>query len=77
MRLLQFEPAPLLIGFILGPLMEENFRRAMIASFGDPTQLLLRPISGTLLVAAGLLLIYTIWSGLRLRRRLAERAADG
>ena len=74
MRLLQFEPAPLLIGFILGPLLEENFRRALIASYGDPMQLFLRPISGTFLVLAGLLLVFTIWSGLRHRRRFKAMA---
>jgi TctA family transporter len=65
MRLLEFEPAPLLIGYILGPLLEENFRRAMIVSFGDVTQILTRPISGTLLACAGILLAATIWSSLR------------
>jgi TctA family transporter len=72
MRLLEFEPAPLLIGYILGPLLEENFRRAMIVSFGDVSQILLRPISGTLIVSAALLLVLTIWSSLRAGRREAQ-----
>src|SRR5712692_6901903 len=52
-----FEPAPMLLGFVLGPLMEENLRRAMLIARGDPTTFLTRPISGTLLGIAALLLI--------------------
>jgi TctA family transporter len=55
---LECEPAPLLLGFVLGPLMEENLRRAMLLSRGDPTVFLTRPISlAMLIVAAGLLLL--------------------
>jgi TctA family transporter len=55
---LGMEPAPLLLGFILGPLMEENLRRAMLISRGDPSVFFTRPISlGMLLVAAFLLVI--------------------
>ena len=49
---LRCEPAPLLLGFVLGPLLEENLRRAMILSRGDPTTFLTRPISAVLLVMA-------------------------
>ncbi len=49
---LQCEPAPLLLGFVLGPLMEENLRRAMLLSRGDPTVFFTRPISASLLVLA-------------------------
>ena len=41
-----FEPAPLLLGFVLGPLMEENLRRAMLIARGDATVFFTRPISG-------------------------------
>ena len=51
------EPAPLLLGFVLGPLMEENLRRAMRISGGDPMIFLNRPISLGLLIAAALLLL--------------------
>jgi putative tricarboxylic transport membrane protein len=51
------EPAPLLLGFILGPLMEENLRRAMRISGGDPMIFINRPISLGLLIAAALLLL--------------------
>ncbi len=43
------EPAPMVLGFILGPLMEENLRRSMVLSRGDPMIFLQRPISATLL----------------------------
>lgn len=45
MRLLRFQPAPLLLGLVLGPLMEENFRRAMLLSRGSLATFLERPIS--------------------------------
>jgi putative tricarboxylic transport membrane protein len=55
---LECEPAPLILGFVLGPLMEENLRRAMLLSRGDPTVFVTRPISLVMLaLAAGLLLI--------------------
>jgi len=55
---LECEPAPLILGFVLGPLMEENLRRAMLLSRGDPTVFVTRPISMVMLaLAAGLLLI--------------------
>jgi TctA family transporter len=50
------EPAPLLLGFVLGPMMEENLRRALLLSRGDPAVFFTRPISATLLVIAALLL---------------------
>jgi putative tricarboxylic transport membrane protein len=46
------EAAPLLLGFILGPMMEENLRRAMLLSRGDPTVFLTRPLSATMLAIA-------------------------
>ena len=52
------EPAPLLLGYILGPILEENLRRALVLSRGDFTVFLTRPISLVmLLMAAGLLLL--------------------
>ncbi len=49
---LKCEPAPLILGFILGPMMEENLRRAMLLSRGDPTVLVTRPLSLVLLLMA-------------------------
>jgi TctA family transporter len=51
------EPAPLLLGFVLGPMMEENFRRALLLSRGDFTTFVTRPLSLSLLLAALLLLV--------------------
>jgi len=56
-RKLDCEPAPLLLGLVLGPMLEENFRRAMVLSGGDWSVFVTRPISlGFLLLAAALLL---------------------
>jgi len=63
-----FEPAPMLLGFVLGPLMEENLRRAMLIARGDPTTFLVRPISGTLLAIAGLLLVVAVLPMIRSKR---------
>ena len=54
---LECEPAPLLLGFVLGPMMEENLRRALLLSRGDPWVFLQRPISAGLLIAAALLIV--------------------
>src|SRR5262245_38519616 len=55
------EPAPLVLGFILGPLMEENLRRSMVISRGDPMIFVARPISLTLLLMAlGVLLLVVL-----------------
>jgi TctA family transporter len=54
------EPAPLLLGFILGPMLEENLRRALIISRGDPTVFFTRPISAGLLITAALVLIVVL-----------------
>ncbi|PWC84052.1 hypothetical protein TSH100_19110 [Azospirillum sp. TSH100] len=56
LKKLDCEPAPLLLGFVLGPLLEENLSRAMLLSHGDLTIFVSRPISaGLMAVAAGLL----------------------
>ncbi|MEK7437464.1 MAG: tripartite tricarboxylate transporter permease [Pseudomonadota bacterium] len=57
---LECEPAPLILGFILGPLMEENLRRAMLLSRGDATVFFTKPISGVLLGIAIVLLLITL-----------------
>ena len=51
------EPAPLLLGFVLGKLMEEYLRRALTISRGDPTVFFTRPLSATLLAIAAVLLV--------------------
>ena len=51
------EPAPLLLGFVLGPMLEEHLRRAMIIARGDPLVFLQRPISAVLLGLAATLMV--------------------
>jgi putative tricarboxylic transport membrane protein len=63
-----FEPAPMILGFVLGPLMEENLRRAMLIARGDATVFLTRPISATLLAISTLMLILAILPNLRKKR---------
>nr|WP_136637719.1 tripartite tricarboxylate transporter permease [Pseudooceanicola onchidii] len=65
MKALNFEVAPLLLGFVLGPMMEENFRRALVISNGEVSTFLARPISGTIMVATFLIIGYYVVQGLR------------
>ena len=62
------EPAPMILGYVLGPLMEENLRRAMLLSRGDPTVFFTRPISAVMLALALLLLLTFITPALRKKR---------
>jgi TctA family transporter len=62
------EPAPLLLGFVLGPLLEQHLRRALIISHGDPTTFLTRPISLALLVIAAVVLVIAVLPSIRRRR---------
>jgi putative tricarboxylic transport membrane protein len=63
-----FEPAPMLLGFVLGPFLEENLRRAMLIARGDTTVFLTRPISAVLLSVAVLLLVLAVLPMIRQRR---------
>ncbi len=65
------EPAPLLLGFILGPMMEEYLRRALLISRGDPLVFVQRPISATLLVLAVLAMIVVLAPTVRKKREEA------
>jgi putative tricarboxylic transport membrane protein len=62
------EPAPLLLGFVLGPLLEEHFRRALIISRGDPSVFVTRPISAVLLALAVVALVVAVLPTIRRRR---------
>ncbi|MBB3643221.1 MULTISPECIES: tripartite tricarboxylate transporter permease [Variovorax] len=68
---LKCEPAPLLLGFILGPMMEENLRRALLLSRGDWSVFVSRPLSAGLLVAAALLLIVVLLPSVKAKREEA------
>ncbi|WP_028710746.1 tripartite tricarboxylate transporter permease [Paracoccus pantotrophus] len=65
MRVLAFPVAPLILGFVLGPLMEEHFRRAMTISFGDPMVFLQRPVSAGILAITALFLLFSLVSFIR------------
>ena len=73
---LQCEPAPLLLGFILGPMMEENLRRAMLLSRGDPTVFFTRPLSLTLLLMAVALVVIVTLPAIKKTREVAFQEAD-
>ena len=62
---LGLEAAPLMLGFILGPMLEENFRRAMLISRGSPSVFVSRPISGTLLALVAAFFVWQIYAYIR------------
>jgi putative tricarboxylic transport membrane protein len=64
------EPAPLLLGFVLGPLLEENLRRALIISRGDPSVFVSRPISLALLVLAAAAVVVAALPAIRRKREV-------
>ncbi|WP_431478233.1 tripartite tricarboxylate transporter permease [Massilia eburnea] len=68
---LDAEPAPMLLGFIIGPMLEEYLRRAMTLSHGDPMVFVNRPISATLLALAALALAVVLSPALRKKREEA------
>jgi putative tricarboxylic transport membrane protein len=69
-----YEPAPLVLAFVLGPMLENNLRKALILSQGEFTPFLMRPISAVCLVAAAALLISPLLPALSRRRK--ELATD-
>jgi putative tricarboxylic transport membrane protein len=75
MKRFQFEPAPLLLGFVLGPMLEENFRRTMLLYGGDFSVFVTRPISAVIVAAGAALLSFTIGSAI-LSRRKALKSRD-
>jgi putative tricarboxylic transport membrane protein len=68
---LGMEPAPLLLGFILGPMMEENLRRALLLSRGDWSVFVTRGLSASLLAVAALLLIVVLLPSVSKKREEA------
>lgn len=69
-----FPLAPVILGFVLGPMLEEHFRRAMLISRGNFDVFLASPVSAVLLVLTALILITSVWSGLRRARQTASEA---
>ena len=68
---LSCEPAPLLLGFILGPMMEENLRRALLLARGDWMTFLNRPLSAGLLIAAALMIVVVMLPSIKNKREEA------
>ena len=68
---IECEPAPMLLAMILGPMMEEHLRRAMLLSRGDPTIFLRRPISLAILIVAAFALVAALLPAIRAKREEA------
>jgi putative tricarboxylic transport membrane protein len=68
-RKLDCPPAPMMLGFVLGPMMEENLRRSMLVSHGDPMIFIERPISLAFLITTVLILITMSLPAMKKRRR--------
>jgi len=66
---LECEPAPLLLGYVLGPLLEENLRRALLIARGDPTVFFTRPISAAFMIATVVILVVMVAPAARGMRR--------
>jgi len=66
---LECEPAPLLLGYVLGPLLEENLRRALLIARGDPTVFFTRPISAAFMAATVVILVVMVAPAARGMRR--------
>ncbi|MBE7427405.1 MAG: tripartite tricarboxylate transporter permease [Burkholderiaceae bacterium] len=70
------EPAPLLLGFILGPMMEENLRRALLLSRGDWSTFVTRPLSAGLLIASALMIVVVALPSIKAKRQEAFAAEE-
>jgi TctA family transporter len=66
---LECEPAPLLLGYVLGPLLEENLRRALLIARGDPTVFFTRPLSAVFMIATVLIFVVMVLPAARRMRR--------
>ncbi|PWC87494.1 hypothetical protein TSH100_10305 [Azospirillum sp. TSH100] len=73
---LHLDPAPLMLGFVLGPMLEENFRRAMVISRGSFTTFIERPISATLLGLIAVVIIVNLILSLRGRHLVPDLRAE-
>lgn len=70
-RKLEVEPAPMLLAFILGPMMEEFLRRTLLFSKGDPSVFFTRPLSAGLLLIAAIMLLLVVLPSVRKKREEA------
>jgi putative tricarboxylic transport membrane protein len=76
LRKMRFPEGPLILGLVLGPLLEEQMRRSLTLSLGDPTIFITRPISGAIIAVAVILLLLPVFTAHR-ARRAAARGANG
>jgi TctA family transporter len=65
MQRVGYSPASLILGFVLGPMLEENLRRAMLLARGDVSRIVMDPLSGSVLGLSALLLVWTLIGGVR------------
>ncbi|MDR2333806.1 tripartite tricarboxylate transporter permease [Diaphorobacter ruginosibacter] len=72
LMVLDFSVAPIMLGFVLGPMMEENFRRALLLSRGDMAIFVQRPISATFVGISAVLLLAVTWGAWRKKSRIAK-----
>ena len=79
MQVAGYSAAPLILGFVLGPMLEENLRRAMLLARGDAMRLISDPLTGSILALSLLLLVWAVLGGVRsmLRARAATRLPPG
>ncbi|QPT40398.1 Tripartite tricarboxylate transporter TctA family [Oligella ureolytica] len=70
LRAFYYPMAPLILGFVLGPLIEQNFRRAMLLSDGSFTTFIERPISLVILIITLALMLWGVWSTIKQKRKL-------
>src|SRR5690606_4629547 len=70
-RKIDAEPAPLLLAFVLGPMMEEFLRRTLLLSLGDASVFFTRPISGIMLAVSAILLVVVLLPSIRQKREEA------
>lgn len=74
-RMFGFPPAPLILGFVLGPMLEEHFRRSMMISRGDFTVFTRSNIATVILILTALILVWGVWSEIYKRRRARAASA--
>src|SRR5699024_3148821 len=72
MRQFNFPLVPMLLGFVLGPIAEENFRRALMYSKGDYTVFLLKPISAIFIIATIVLIIVSLYKEIKNNSNLSQ-----
>jgi putative tricarboxylic transport membrane protein len=75
LRRIKYEPAPLVLAFVLGPMLEQNLRQALILSDGNPAVFVIRPISAACLLISFFLLISGVFPYVKKRRKILEEAA--